>query len=57
MLQQFSSNYGIGTTSLKAKLPQQWGMTSKGFFYEMFLDLNKEYDAMDQDRCLDILNV
>ena len=25
--------------------------------YEIFLDLHKDYDALDRDRCLDILTV
>ena len=43
------------TASLKAKLLQQLAAMREAVLYTIFLDLNKAYDALDMDRCLDIL--
>ena len=45
----------MGTTYFEAKMIQQLAATSDEFLFEIFLDLHKLYNAMDRDRCLDIL--
>ena len=43
------------TTTLEAKLIQQLAATREELLYMIFLDLHKAYDALDRDRCLEIL--
>ena len=44
-----------GTPSLKAKLLQQLTIMREEVLYVIFLDLHKLYDALDRNRCMDIL--
>ncbi len=46
---------GIGTAIIKAKLVQQLSYLEMQFFYGVFLDLGKAFDAMDREQCFMIL--
>jgi hypothetical protein len=46
---------GTGTARIEAKLAQQLAHLQQVPFYGIFLDLKKEFDAMDRERCLLIL--
>ena len=46
---------GTGTATIEAKLAQQLAHIEQSPLYSIFLDLRKVYDAMDRDRCMDIL--
>jgi hypothetical protein len=46
---------GTGATILEAKLAQQLAHLEQEPLYGVFLDLKKAFDAMDQERCLLIL--
>ena len=48
---------GMGTATLEARLIQQLTAMREAILFEVFLDLQKAYDALDQDRCLGILVV
>ena len=43
------------TNSLKAKLLQDLTAMRDDFLYEIFLDLHKEYDALEREWCINIL--
>ena len=45
----------MGTASLEAKLLQQITSTREAVLYKIFLELQKDYDALDRNRCLNIL--
>ena len=47
---------GRGAESLEAKIIQHLTPISEEGIYTIFMDLYKEYDPMDRDRCLEILN-
>ena len=55
VLQGFQAVQGTGTASLKAKLIQQLSAMREAVLFKVFLDLKKEYDALDRDRFLEIL--
>ena len=42
-------------TSLEAKLLQRMTEIREAVLYEIYLDLQKAYDGLDRDQCLDIL--
>ncbi len=46
---------GMGTAILEVKLAQQLAHLEQEPFYKVFLDLKKAFDAMDRERCLQIL--
>jgi hypothetical protein len=46
---------GTGTAMIEAKLAQQLAHLEQTLFYGIFLDLKKTFDAMDRERCLEIL--
>ena len=46
---------GTGTATIEAKVAQQLAYTEQAPFYGIFLDIQKAYDAIDRDRCLQIL--
>ena len=54
-LSGFSIVRGTGIASLEDNLIQQIMAMKEEVLYEIFLDLHKEYDALDRDLCLDIL--
>ena len=47
----------MGTASLEAKMLQQLIAMRYKVLYANFLDLNKEFDALDRERCLEIIEV
>jgi hypothetical protein len=49
------SKRGTGTAIIKAKLAQQLSYLEPRQFYHVFLDLWKAFDAMDQERCIMLL--
>ena len=55
MLHGFQANRGTRTASLKAKLIQQIKARMEEVMYDIFFDINKSYDALDCDCCLDTL--
>jgi hypothetical protein len=48
-------NRGTGTAINEAKLAQQLSYLELRPFYGVFLDLRKAFDAMDQERCIMVL--
>ena len=51
----FRAGRGMGTADLEAKLLQQLTDMREAVLFEVFLELQKAYDALDWDICLDIL--
>ena len=51
----FHAGRGMGTTTLEAKLLQQFITMRYTVLHAIFLDLRKAYNAMDRYRCLDVL--
>ena len=47
------AGHGTGTADLEAKLTQQLMAMRYAVLFKLFLDLNKAYNALDQERCLD----
>ncbi len=47
---------GMGTAIIEVKLNQQLAWFNQEPFYQIFLDLRKAYDDLDQGRCLKILS-
>jgi len=54
-LHGFWAKRGKGTAIIEAKLLQQLAAINQVTLFEVFLDLKKAYDMLDQDRMLDIL--
>jgi hypothetical protein len=46
---------GTGTAVIEAKLAQQLAHLEQTPFYGIFLDLKKAFDAINRERCLEIL--
>ncbi len=46
---------GMGTAIMDVKLNQQLAWVDQAPLYQIYLDLKKAYDALDQTRCLEIL--
>ena len=55
VLYSFLVGYGMGTATLHNKLIQQLTAMREEVLFEVFLDLQKAYDALDLDRCLGIM--
>ena len=55
VLHGFREGRGTGTTTLEAKLLQQFAAMREEVLYVIFLDLTKAYDALDRSRILEIL--
>ena len=55
VLHGFRVDRGIGTSALETKLLQQLTSMREEVLFNVFLDLQKVYDALDWDICLDIL--
>ena len=51
----FWSGCGMGTASLKANLLHHLTSMMEAVLFEVFLDLQKAYDALYWDRCIEIL--
>jgi hypothetical protein len=54
-LHGFCAGKGRGTATMEVKLAQQLAYQEQEAWYQIFLDLQKAYDAMDRGRCLEIL--
>ena len=54
-LHGFMAGRGTGTATIEAKLTQQLAYLEQTPLYEIFVDLKKAYDSVDQSRCLEIL--
>ena len=54
-LHGYQESCSTGTASLEAKMIHQLTEMREGVLYNIFQDLNKVYDALDMDICLDIL--
>ena len=54
-LHGFLKGRGTGTAGLEAKLAQQFAYIEQAALYSTFIDLKKAYDAMDRERCLELL--
>ena len=46
---------GMETATLKAKLDQQLAGLAHDPLFQVFLDVRKAYDSLDQERCLELL--
>ena len=55
VLQGFRAYHGTGTDSLDAKIIQQLTPMREEFLFNVFLDLQKSYDALYRDMCLGII--
>ena len=55
VLNRFRTGQGTGTAALEAKLLQQLTSMREVVIFKIFLDLQKAYDALDWDTCLEIL--
>ena len=55
MLHGFQAGSGTGTSTSEAKLIQQLISMSKAVLFEVLLDLQEAYNALDWYRCLEIL--
>ena len=56
MLHGFREGHGTGTADLEAKLLQQLTSMREAVLFEVFLDLQKAYDALDWYICLEIIS-
>jgi hypothetical protein len=54
-LHGFRAGRGCGTATIEAKLCQQLAAVDQVPLYQIYLDLRKAYDALDRERCLEIL--
>ena len=55
MSYQHRTGRGTGTATLTANLLQYLVAMREAVLHTIFLDLQKAYDALEQERCLDIL--
>ena len=55
VLYGFKEGRGVGTAALEAKPAQKMvGITHKPLF-QVFLDVQKSYESLDRERCLELL--
>ena len=54
-LHGFVKKRGCGTAGTEAKLLQQLAYIRQSPLFGIFIDLRKAYDAMDRERCVEIL--
>jgi hypothetical protein len=54
-LHGFLAGKGTGTATIEAKLSQQLAFIEQSPLYGIYIDLRKAYDAMDRERCLQIM--
>ena len=54
-LHEFQAGRDKGTTTLEVNMLQQVAALREAALHAIFLDLHKEYDALDRSRCLGIL--
>ena len=55
VLHGFWMGQGVGTADLEATLLQQISAMREAVLFKILLDLQKAYDDLDRDRCLDNL--
>ena len=55
VLHGFQEGLGTGTDDLKDKIIQQPTATRETVLHDIFMDRQKVYDALDWDKCLEIL--
>ena len=55
VLHNFWASRGTGNTSFEAKLIHDFISLRLEVLYEIFMDLQKVYEALDKDICMDIL--
>ena len=55
VLHGLQTGLGMGTFSLEAKFLQQLTETREEVLYEVSLELRKAYDALERERCLEIM--
>ena len=55
VLHGFREDRGTDTAPIEAKLTQQLTAMREEVLYSTFMDLRKAYDALERDRCLEIL--
>ena len=55
VLHRFWEGRGTGTAALEVNLLQHLTVMREEVLFEVFLDLQKAYGALDRDRCLEIL--
>ena len=55
VLYRFWAGRGTGTAALNTKLLQQRMSTREAVLFEVLMDLQKAYDALDWETCLDII--
>ena len=55
VLHRFREGRGTGNASLKENIIQKLTSMREEVLYVIFLYLHKVYDALERDRCLDIL--
>ncbi len=54
-LHGYRNRRGMGTATMEAKLSQQLAYLEQTQLYRIFIDLCQAFDAMDRERCLDLL--
>ena len=54
-LHRFRTGRGMGTAMLEANLYQQLVGISHEHIFQLFLNVQKAYDSLDQERCLELL--
>jgi hypothetical protein len=54
-LHGFRAGRGTGTATIEAKLCQQMATIQQVPLFQIYLDLRKAYDALDRERCLEIV--
>ena len=57
VLRGFWGDSEMGTTTLEYKLLQQLTSMREAVFYEIFMDLQKAYTALEWDSCLKIIEM
>ena len=55
VLHGFWAGCGMGTTAIEAKLTHNLAAMREAVIFEVFLDLQNSCDALDRNRCLNIL--
>ena len=55
ILQRVRAGIGTGTASLRVNLPQKLTSIMEEVLYEVFFDLQKSYDTLDRELCMEII--
>ena len=54
-LHRFLLGWGTGTSTTEVKLTEKLAYLEQAPLYGIFIDLQKAYDAMDMERCMEIM--